>query len=170
MLSKPVYFLADTLFRCVALVLFYNPFVLCRQIVGFSGSSRRRKNRRRIQYNCLDRLGFRLWLRKERRTWVSKMAYDCYFASVMQAEFLEQGTSFHLVSHRESIYGCRRPTSSLVITPRLTFIASGCGVRGEGLGFRNFSSRFNLQNQINLLVPCRTGAIWSLEKRGIRFG
>ena len=98
------------------------------------------------------------------------MAYDCYFASVMQAEFLEQGTSFHLVSHRESIYGCRRPTSSLVITPRLTFIASGCGVRGEGLGFRNFSSRFNLQNQINLLVPCRTGAIWSLEKRGIRFG
>ena len=41
---------------------------------------------------------------------------------------------------------------------------------GEGLGFGNFSSRFNLQNQTNLLVPCRTGAIWSLEKRGIRFG
>ena len=36
------------------------------------------------------------------------MAYDCYFASVMQTEFLEQGTSFHLVSHRESIYGYRR--------------------------------------------------------------
>ena len=41
---------------------------------------------------------------------------------------------------------------------------------GWGLGFGNFSSRFNLQNQTNLLVPCRTGAIWSLEKRGVRFG
>lgn len=46
----------------------------------------------------------------------------------------------------------------------------GGGEGGEGLGFGNFSSRFNLQNQTNLLVPCRTGAIWSLEKRGIRFG
>lgn len=46
----------------------------------------------------------------------------------------------------------------------------GGGRGGEGLGFGNFSSRFNLQNQTNLLVPCRTGAIWSLEKRGIRFG
>ena len=44
------------------------------------------------------------------------------------------------------------------------------GERGEGLGFGNFSIRFNLQNQTNLLVPCRMGAIWSLEKRGIRFG
>ena len=48
--------------------------------------------------------------------------------------------------------------------------AGGGGRGGEGLGFGNFSSRFNLQNQTNLLVPCRTGAIWSLEKRGIRFG
>ena len=160
MLSKPVYFHADTLFGWVVLLLVYNPFVECRQIVEFSGSSRRRKNRRRIQYNCLDRLGFRLWLRKQRRTWVSKMAYDCYFASVMQAEFLEQGASFYLVSHRESIYGCRRHCPCMMITPRLTFIASGCGVRREGLGFGNFSSSFNLQNQTNLLV----------EKRGIRFG
>ena len=88
------------------------------------------------------------------------MAYDCYFASVMQAEFLEQGASFYLVSHRESIYGCRRHCPCMMITPRLTFIASGCGVRGEGLGFGNFSSSFNLQNQTNLLV----------EKRDIRFG
>ena len=48
--------------------------------------------------------------------------------------------------------------------------ARGGGEGGEGLGFGNFSSRFNLQNQTNLLVPCRTSAIWSLEKRGIRFG
>ena len=46
----------------------------------------------------------------------------------------------------------------------------GGGEGGEGLGFGNFSIRFNLQNHTNLLVPCRTGAIWSLEKRGIRFG
>lgn len=169
MLSKPVYFHADTLFGCVVLLLFYNTFFLCRQIVGFSGSSRRRKNRRRIQYNCLDRLGFRLWLRKQRMAWVSKMAYDCYFASVMQTEFLEQGTSFHLVSHRESIYGCRRHSPSWWL-PGVRGGGGGRGMGGEGLGFGNFSSRFNLQNQTNLLVPCRTGAIWSLEKRGIRFG
>ena len=46
----------------------------------------------------------------------------------------------------------------------------GGGEGGVGLGFGNFSIRFKLQNQTNLLVPCRMGAIWSLEKRGIRFG
>ena len=46
----------------------------------------------------------------------------------------------------------------------------GGGVGGEGLGFGNFSSRFNLQNQTNLLVLCRTGAIWSLQKRALGLG
>ena len=66
------------------------------------------------------------------------MAYDCYFASVMQAEFLEQGASFYLVSHRESIYGCRRHCPCMMITPRLTFIASGCGCGERAWGLEIF--------------------------------